>query len=538
MEMTQMKNGSSPHEDADLEDLLASDGTSVKVPNTGSTRKSSGVGTMNYGGVLPLLSAHCSFLCYMYPRCCSFVVFLGIFGVMIVMANVILNPTETYGQIVNDYTNIQSEYDLSLGNINHWCIKGDNDSCRCDDPLIPRPRAEWPMWMNAHKENRKTVKSYTSEGKQVDVAFMGESLIEEMDGRWMGKTPENLAPTAKVFRKHFTKEKSGIEGVALGIAGDTSANVLWRTMHGEMPTEFNPKIWWLSLGMNDLGRMQCSEEVVVIGILRVVEQIRSVKPDAKIVINSMLPMADLRGGLTPTPKDYEDAFKRYRGRPGGKPKGINKIDASHFARNPAFDKKSSGVKGAASKNNNNNNNNNKNKDGRFLKKAKSAKKGAQKDAKDPKKLPKMTPKQIREFNKRTKHDIRNPVLKTGQTKRKKFNPKRLFMKQNKLPLWTSIYAINEELRKFSDKHDHITFFDSTDIFAERESPKEYILLSKMVSARGHPTTEGYRAWEDKVAEKVKKILAKEDAKPAPAPTPEPEPAKEESESESESESSD
>jgi hypothetical protein len=37
-----------------------------------------------------------------------------------------------------------------------------------------------------------------------------------------------------------------------------------------MPASFNPKIWWLELGMNDLGRTQCSEEVVILGILRVV----------------------------------------------------------------------------------------------------------------------------------------------------------------------------------------------------------------------------------------------------------------------------
>jgi hypothetical protein len=57
-------------------------------------------------------------------------------------------------------------------------------------------------------------------------------------------------------------------------------------MHGEMPEEFNPSIWWINLGMNDLGRMQCSEEVVVMGILRVVEEILTKKPSAKIVINS------------------------------------------------------------------------------------------------------------------------------------------------------------------------------------------------------------------------------------------------------------
>ena len=60
--------------------------------------------------------------------------------------------------------------------------------------------------------------------------------------------------------------------------------------------------------MNDLGRMQCSEEVVVMGILRVVEEILEQKPNAQVVINSMLPMADLRGGIYPHVRDYQDAF--------------------------------------------------------------------------------------------------------------------------------------------------------------------------------------------------------------------------------------
>ena len=46
--------------------------------------------------------------------------------------------------------------------------------------------------------------------------------------------------------------------------------------------------------MNDLTRMQCSEEIVVLGILRVVEEIMMRKPHAKIVINSLLPMIDYR----------------------------------------------------------------------------------------------------------------------------------------------------------------------------------------------------------------------------------------------------
>jgi len=85
-------------------------------------------------------------------------------------------------------------------------------------------------------------------------------------------------------------------------------NVLWRLLHREMPDQFNPRAWWISLGMDGLGLMWCSEGVVVMGILRVMEEILHKKPDARVVINSMLPMVDLRGHLYLHMVDYMGAF--------------------------------------------------------------------------------------------------------------------------------------------------------------------------------------------------------------------------------------
>lgn len=141
--------------------------------------------------------------------------------VMIFLIGAVLNPTETFGVIKNDYTNIQSEYDLSLGKIDHWCLKGDNDSCRCEDPLEPNSRIEYKTWNEAHKSNKNRVEAFR-DSELLDVAFIGESLVEEMDGQWMGRQEgEELQSIGKVFKKQFKREKSGMEGVALGIAGDT-----------------------------------------------------------------------------------------------------------------------------------------------------------------------------------------------------------------------------------------------------------------------------------------------------------------------------
>jgi hypothetical protein len=75
----------------------------------------------------------------------------------------------------------------------------------------------------------------------------------------MGKRnrSDGLRNLETIFNQRFRKTmntNATYEGVALGIAGDTSPNVLWRLIHGEMPDYFHPKIWWISLGNNDLGR--------------------------------------------------------------------------------------------------------------------------------------------------------------------------------------------------------------------------------------------------------------------------------------------
>jgi hypothetical protein len=86
-----------------------------------------------------------------------------------------------------------------------------------------------------------------------------------MDGRWMGRRDRStgLKNLEREFIQHFRKASGAIvEGVALGIAGDTAPNVLWRLLHGEMPDYLTPKVWWLSLGNNDLGRMEVGRETI------------------------------------------------------------------------------------------------------------------------------------------------------------------------------------------------------------------------------------------------------------------------------------
>jgi lysophospholipase L1-like esterase len=331
-----------------------------------------------------------------------------------------------------------------------------------------------------------------------------------------------------------------------------------------MPEDFNPRVWWLVLGMNDLGRMQCSEEVVVLGILRVVEEIRTRKPDAEIVINSMLPMADLRGGVMPQMIDYKDAFQtmgrgqmvsananpalyarppgaaaglivdgmakvtyqrplatttalrnRHKGAirgqvpgPGGMgpgpmrppPPGPNMGTMTPGVVPPQGDggapkKQAMSMAGD-------------DRHGRQLKK-----KDDEEETGEDADAPKKTKKEIKaekKYIKKVKKDPVNPKLNLEKTKIKVRDPKKLFLAKNRLPLWTSINAINKQLRKFADKHEKITFFDATSIFAERSEENKYVLQSNKISLRGHPTLVGFAEWEEAVAIKLKKMFETDD----------------------------
>lgn len=79
-----------------------------------------------------------------------------------------------------------------------------------------------------------------------------------------------------------------------------SPNLLWRIQNGEIPDTLRPSVWWILIGTNDfLLYEHCSPDVVLMGIKRVVEEMRKLRPGSIIVVNSILPRTevDLKGRL-------------------------------------------------------------------------------------------------------------------------------------------------------------------------------------------------------------------------------------------------
>jgi len=101
--------------------------------------------------------------------------------------------------------------------------------------------------------------------------------------------------------------------------------VLWRIKNGELPENLNPKVIWLLIGTNDLSLKQCSEEVVLLGILRVIEEIEALKPNTKIVVTGILPMTSDEKGRVP-PFSYKQLQKNKRKR--NNPRQLDVLETS------------------------------------------------------------------------------------------------------------------------------------------------------------------------------------------------------------------
>mmetsp|Transcript_10894 Transcript_10894/g.19053 ORF Transcript_10894/g.19053 Transcript_10894/m.19053 type:complete len:489 (+) Transcript_10894:147-1613(+) len=400
-----------------------------------------------------------------------------------------INPFKA-AQIGHNYAaEITSKYDLTLGFIDHWCLHGDDNNCRCEDPLVPMSKRSSHKWSEQHTENSKVAQAalmkllqnndawnnyedyqqdlddmwleageddwvygegarfwdddmgydprdwlddlieddmfadveesdggnkrkktrklknrkLDSEQYDLDVVFIGDSITEQRQGTSMGKPVTNYDGVKEIFDKTFTKSKGGeFNGIAMGIAGDTSANLLWRLMNGEMPYGLTPRVWWVGIGTNDLSMKGCSEEVVLLGILRVVEEIQNSHPNDIIVINSILPINRNEDGLLEhVGKHHEDVA---------------------------------------------------------LKK-----------------------------------------------KEKNLKDNEMSTKRGHIDFWPSIVSINKELKKFASAHTNVKFFNADTIFVEERGGGKYLKLDLMQDPV-HPNVSGYKKWNNMIKKKLHELI--------------------------------
>jgi hypothetical protein len=203
-----------------------------------------------------------------------------------------------------------------------------------------------------------------------------------------------------------------------------------------------------------------------LGILRIVEEIMERRPNAHIVINSLLPITTLRGDFYPVISDMEDSF-------------VDKADLSKIQVDSAEEAKDEETMNRRLVENKN-------------------------SASTKEILISEKEEALRDKRKRNNRQPKKaPVLKEGN-RIKKFKVGHI--RKNKLPLWSSVKAINNALEKFAKNHpEKISFFNATDIFIENKG-KEVVLRTAHTSSKGHPTIAGFMALEDKIASFLDALL--------------------------------
>jgi lysophospholipase L1-like esterase len=122
-----------------------------------------------------------------------------------------------------------------------------------------------------------------------------------LDGRPRSGTTSNLSMSSEVTsitttRTPIANKDSILLGLPLGIAGDTTPNLLWRLQNGELPLNLNPQIFVVLIGTNDLGKDMCSPENTVVGIVRVVEEILKQRPTSTVLLHGLLPRTNNKAG--------------------------------------------------------------------------------------------------------------------------------------------------------------------------------------------------------------------------------------------------
>lgn len=195
-------------------------------------------------------------------------------------------------------------------------------NCECLNPMKAVKGAEtYPNWMKAHNANIQAINEFTAQDKsrKADVTFLGDSITEQWNGRRFGRywydMDSDEEPGKTIYSGIQTEwkklfNKTALDGLALGIAGDVIANLLWRIQNGEL-ANYDSKVFWVLIGTNDLGK-GCSENVILLGIIHVVEEIRKMKPDSIVVVNGILPRTNspdgrLTGADSSSQEKYDDS---------------------------------------------------------------------------------------------------------------------------------------------------------------------------------------------------------------------------------------
>lgn len=119
-----------------------------------------------------------------------------------------------------------------------------------------------------------------AQGKQIDILFVGDSITQHFD-----EQPDNgwTLVGGPVWNQHYAHRKA----LNLGVGSDGTQHILWRLDH-ENIKGFKPRVIVFMAGINDL---QFPPEDIAAGIKAVLDKLKIMYPNARIVLMAITPNA-------------------------------------------------------------------------------------------------------------------------------------------------------------------------------------------------------------------------------------------------------
>jgi alpha-galactosidase len=137
--------------------------------------------------------------------------------------------------------------------------------------ITPAPRQRDYPWMSRERWQQMFSEDVAVADKGgVDLLFVGDSITEGWN------------------QEIFTRAFGGWKTANFGIGGDHTGNLLWRLQNGHAD-KLRPRLVVLTIGVNNFGFCDATPEQAYGGVKLVVAQLRKLYPDARILLNAVLP---------------------------------------------------------------------------------------------------------------------------------------------------------------------------------------------------------------------------------------------------------
>jgi lysophospholipase L1-like esterase len=158
-----------------------------------------------------------------------------------------------------------------------------------------------PTFMPGHRQ----LLAKRNQGK-IDIYFLGDSITR----RWQGTDDQH--------KPNWDANFWGWNAANFGWGGDTTQNVIWRLLNGELD-DVHPKIIVLMIGTNNVGTVvrpndDAFADDVARGVKRILDLCREKAPDAIIILTAITPRNDTpqrNTALMPTINKINDRIAKF-----------------------------------------------------------------------------------------------------------------------------------------------------------------------------------------------------------------------------------